>query len=679
MDALNTQWIWLIALAPLIGSIIVAFFGKKTLKENSAYPIILGVGTSMVMSWWVLKTVLAAVSESHGGHGVVPVIIEGFQWINVGGLQASIQASIDPLAAVMLATVTTVSFFVMIYSKGYMKDDPSFWRFFAYLGMFVFSMVVLILADNFALIFFGWEAVGVCSYLLIGYYFQKPSAAAANKKAFILNRIGDFGFIMAILLIIANFGTVNFAEVFERYAEWAALAENTTTKHLIALCLFMGACGKSAQLPLYLWLPDAMEGPSPVSALIHAATMVTAGVYMTVRCGVIFTSSDVAMHVVAIVGACTALFAATMGMAQTDVKRIWAYSTVSQLGYMFIAVGVGDAVFGIFHLYTHAFFKALLFLSAGSVMHAMHHHIDLKDIGGLRKDLPITTWTCCIGGLALAGFPFLAGYWSKDGILASALNHPTLQWVGWIGVLTAVMTAFYTFRCFFLTFFGPRKVPADAHHIHESKWMMVPLLALAVGAMFAGWAVGTSDGDHGNKIGNFLNESSSIQAYTEYTKDLHHGHEHAYSHSAVAIGSSVLAVIGIVIAFVVYRNGHGTGAKLAKMLGPIYRGAFNKWYIDEIFVCILVKPLYKLGRICFGSDNYVINFIIWLVCAVPRSIGFLLSILSQTGGMQSYAMQILLGVTVIIFLVLTKTASLLVVGILAIGIIVAVVLDRITN
>ena len=678
MDALHTQWIWLIALAPLLGSIVVGLFGKKVLKEASAYPIILGVGISMVMSWWVLKTVLGSIDGLAEGVHLHAVVIEGFQWINIGGLQANIQASIDPLTAVMLATVTTVSFFVMVYSKGYMKGDPSFWRFFAYLGMFVFSMVVLVLADNFALIFFGWEAVGVCSYLLIGYYFHKPSAAAANKKAFILNRIGDFGFIMGILLIIQNFGTVNFVEVFEQYSQWAALAENECTATLIALCLFTGACGKSAQLPLYLWLPDAMEGPSPVSALIHAATMVTAGVYMTVRCGVIFTSSPTAMAVVAIVGALTALFAATMGMAQTDIKRIWAYSTVSQLGYMFMAVGVGDAVFGIFHLYTHAFFKALLFLSAGSVMHAMHHHIDLKELGGLRKDLPITTWTCCIGALALAGFPFLAGYWSKDGILASALNHPTLAWVGWIGVLTAVMTAFYTFRCFFLTFFGPRKVPADAHHIHESKWMMVPLLALAVGALIAGIAVGRGE-DHGGAFGHFLHESTSIQAYSTFTEELHHGHEHAFSHTAVAVGSSILAVVGILLAFVVYRNGHGTGEKIAKALGPIHKAAYHKWYIDEIFAFILVKPLQKLGDLCFGSDNILINGLIWVVCAVPRFVGFLLSIFSQTGGMQSYAMQILLGLTVIIFLVLTQTASLLAIGLLAVGIVVVIVLDRITN
>ncbi|MCH9022116.1 MAG: NADH-quinone oxidoreductase subunit L, partial [Planctomycetes bacterium] len=391
-------------LLPLAGSLAAAALGWKILKEKSHWPVILGVGASAVLSLVVL-----AITAGDGGESA-PARISGYDWISVGGLVSLISAAVDPLTAIMLVTVSVVSLLVVIYSKGYMAGDAGYFRFFSYMGLFIFSMLMLVLADNFLMLYVFWEAVGLCSYLLIGFYYRRPAAAAAAKKAFVVNRIGDFGFAIGILLIFLNFGTVSFQEVF---AAVPAFAENhPETVTWIALCLFTGAVGKSAQLPLYVWLPDAMEGPSPVSALIHAATMVTAGVYMVVRCGAIFVASPVAMTVVAVVGGMTALFAATIAICQTDIKRILAYSTVSQLGYMFLAVGVGAASAGVFHLYTHAFFKALLFLAAGSIMHAMHHRIDLKDIGGLKNDIPVTRWTFLIGAMALSGVPFLSGFFS---------------------------------------------------------------------------------------------------------------------------------------------------------------------------------------------------------------------------------------------------------------------------
>lgn len=642
MESLGS-WVWLIPLAPLAGAVIVGIFGAKALKENSHILIISGVGLAAVFSLIVLK-IVAGDHEAHGA-----TLIQGYDWINVGGLQSLIGAYIDPLTAIMLATVSVVSLFVVIYSKGYMAGDAGFFRFFAYLGLFVFSMLMLVLSDNFLMLYVFWEAVGLCSYLLIGYYYTKPSAAAAAKKAFIVNRVGDFGFAIGILLIVLNFDTISFDAVFAAVADPAFREANGGLLTAIALCLFTGAAGKSAQLPLYVWLPDAMEGPSPVSALIHAATMVTAGIYMTVRCGAIFTASPTAMTVVACVGGITAFFAATIAFAQTDIKRILAYSTVSQLGYMFLAVGVGAATAGIFHLYTHAFFKALLFLAAGSVMHAMHHHIDLKELGGLKKDIPVTRWTFLIGALALAGVPFLSGFYSKDAILWSALNHDHLSWLGWLGVVTAAMTAFYTFRCYFMTFHGPRMVPSDVHDIHESKVMNFSLIFLAIGAIGAGYVgVFGGHGDHGGGwISDFLGRSESVH---HYAATAHFGH--AISHGMVGWTSGIIAVVCIGLAMVVYFPNRDKAVKLAALFRPLHTLLANKYYVDEFYDWLIVRPLRKLGQFCFGTDNKFIDLILEVITWFARFPGWLMSVIFQRGKLQSYALMMLFGLAVIFYLTL---------------------------
>ncbi len=635
MDSLSS-WIWLIPALPFLAAIIIGIFGAKTLKENSHIPVIAGVAGSAILSLIVLFKV-----NGDNSSDTLTATIPGYDWITVGNLQSLISAAIDPLSAIMLAMVSVVATFVVIYSKGYMSGDPGFFRFFAYLGMFVASMLMLILSDNFLMLYVFWEAVGLCSYLLIGFYYNKPSAAAAAKKAFVVNRVGDFGFAIGILLIFLNFESINFQEVFAMVPKMAADDPGLMTT--IALCLFLGAAGKSAQLPLYVWLPDAMEGPSPVSALIHAATMVTAGVYMTVRCGAIFTASPTAMAVVAVVGGLTAFFAATIAFAQTDIKRILAYSTVSQLGYMFLAVGVGSATAGMYHLYTHAFFKALLFLSAGSVMHAMHHHIDLKVLGGLRKDIPVTHIAFLIGSIALAGLPYTAGFFSKDAILLAALNHHSLSWVGWLAVITAAMTAFYTFRCYMMTFWGPRMVPSDAHDIHESKWMNFSLIFLAIGVFTVAYAgAGKYEGAYGGWFGHFLGQSASVQQYTALVHD-----DHAYSHGQVALISGVIAVLFVLFAVIMYAKGRGFAEKFTN--NPLHTALLNKWYVDELYDFIIVRPLRWSGKFFVGSDNNIINGVIGIVKITPNAFGVAFQMFFQRGIVSSYALSMLLGLAIMVY------------------------------
>ncbi|MCF7957382.1 MAG: NADH-quinone oxidoreductase subunit L [Phycisphaerae bacterium] len=627
------EWIWLIPLMPLLASFVTGLLGAKVLKDKSHWLVIAGAASSAVLAIYVLCL-------TNGNSGDAAVFVDGFEWINIGGLVSNVKAMIDPLTAVMLVTVSVVALLVVIYSKGYMAGDTGYFRFFAYLGLFIFSMLMLVLSSNFLMLYVFWEAVGLCSYLLIGFYYKKPSAAAAAKKAFLVNRVGDFGFAIGILLIYLNCHTVDFTQVFAMIPELAKTNPGLITT--IALCLFVGACGKSAQLPLYVWLPDAMEGPSPVSALVHAATMVTAGVYMVVRCGAIFTHSGTAMTVVAIVGGITALFAATIALVQTDIKRILAYSTISQLGYMFLAVGVGAASAGIFHLYTHAFFKALLFLAAGSIMHAMHDHIDLKEIGGLRKDIPWTHWTFLIGALALAGCPLLSGFFSKDEILAAALNHESLSWLGWVGVLTAGMTAFYTFRCYFMAFHGPRFMPKDVHHPHETPVMNYVLAVLAVGAIFAGYV---NMGEHG-WLESFLGRSASVENYAKL-----HVRGHHFGHTTVMFISIAVVAIGMALAYAIYGKGREKAEKIARALQAPQKVLLNKYYVDEGYDYIFIRPLRKLGDYCFGSDNKCIDSILWAITAVPRSLGFVGSLFQQ-GMLQTYALMMLFGLAVIFIIAL---------------------------
>jgi NADH-quinone oxidoreductase subunit L len=515
-------------------------------------------------------------------------------------------------------------------------------------------MCALVLGGNFILLYLGWEAVGLCSYLLIGFYYQRPAAAAAAKKAFLVNRVGDFGFGLGIFLIYLTFGTLDYGVVFDMVREGiTASGESLTDNRItaIALLLFCGACGKSAQLPLHIWLPDAMEGPSPVSALIHAATMVTAGVYMIARCGAIFTASPAAMAIVATVGGLTALFAATIALVQTDMKRILAYSTISQLGYMVLGAGVYAADSAIFHLFTHAFFKALLFLGAGSVMHAMGGIIDVRQFGGLRKLLPWTFATFLIGSLTLAGFPFLSGFFSKDEIIHHALTVDPL--LGVIALVTALLTAFYTFRMVFLAFFGPQRVPEGVHPHESGWWMLIPLVVLSIGAIGAGYfgVELTGRGFH-----RFL---EPVFASTFVANNPVHaaGHgavaaEHVsfWSHYGLMILSGALSLIGIFTAYVLYVKQTWIPQLLGASVPRTYAALWNKYYVDEAYEDVIVEPARRTGRICVGLDDYFVDGLIWLVTAIPRGVAFLLRTL-QSGMLQGYGLSMVAGIAIIVVLV----------------------------
>jgi NADH-quinone oxidoreductase subunit L len=611
----------LIPLLPLIGFIINILLGKKFIKHNAHY-----IAFPAVLISWVLS-VKAMLGVMDG----VTINEDLYIWIQSGGFTASVGFLIDELTAVMLIVVTTVSTLVHLYSIGYMKGEKGYYRFFAYLNLFTFSMLMLIMANNFLQLFFGWEAVGLCSYFLIGYYYEKKSASDAGKKAFIVNRFGDFGFSLGIILIFLSLGTIHYAEVFANIDSLSGMTINALGFQFnlitaIALLLFCGAVGKSAQLPLHVWLPDAMEGPTPVSALIHAATMVTAGVFMLARCAPIFNLSPTVMALVAITGATTAIFAGSIALVQRDIKRIIAYSTCSQLGYMFLACGVGAYGAGIFHLYTHAFFKALLFLGAGSVMHAMGGELDIFKMGGLRKKLPITYWTFLIGTISIAGFPFLAGFFSKDEILfmAYASGTPVGKFVWIIGVITALLTAFYSFRVFFLTFHGefrsdPEEMKKhaieqghDPHHIlHEAPaTMYIPLIILAVGAVAAGWVgIPAALGGH-NQFAHFMEPVV--------------GHPEIHASHATEYGLMVFAVAifigGFFIARHLYLKRTDAGAGMAKAFALPHYLLWNKYFIDELYNLIIIRPTMWVAKsfIVGFTDGKIIEGI---VNGVPKGIG----------------------------------------------------------
>src|SRR5882757_4006944 len=479
------EYLWIVPLLPLLGSAVNGLFGAKWPNKFVNSVAIGSTGLSFLCA-------LEAVREFFDG-GQVLFHKEFFTWIAAGNFRAGFDLQMDQLTVVMVLVVTGVGWLIHIYATGYMAHEGGYYRFFSYLNLFMFFMLILVLAANYVLLFVGWEGVGLCSYLLIGFYFLKKSASDAGKKAFIVNRIGDFGFMLGMFLLFRAFGTLDFAQLFEKVTaqQWPQEAWGVFGTFTVAcLLLFMGACGKSAQLPLYVWLPDAMEGPTPVSALIHAATMVTAGVYVVARSHILFTHAPTAMFVVAIIGCATAFFAATIGLVQTDIKKVLAYSTVSQLGYMFLACGVGAFGAGIFHLMTHAFFKALLFLAAGSVIHAMGGEQDMRHMGGLSKKIKVTYWTMLIATLAIAGAPLFAGFFSKDAILFSAFtvggNGGHVLYA--IGLLTALLTSFYMFRLIFLTFHGKQRYDEHHVHVHESPWSMLgPLVILAILSIAGGW------------------------------------------------------------------------------------------------------------------------------------------------------------------------------------------------
>jgi NADH-quinone oxidoreductase subunit L len=521
-----------------------------------------------------------------------------------------------------------------------MHDDPDYPRYFTYLNLFVFFMLILVSANNFLLLFVGWEGVGLCSYFLIGFWYEKKSASDAGKKAFIVNRIGDYGFLLAIFLIFVTFGTIDFKAVFAAAPEKLALGEGMVT--LIALLLFMGATGKSAQIPLYTWLPDAMEGPTPVSALIHAATMVTAGVYMVARCHLLFLMAPAALLVVAVIGAATAIFAASIGLAQNDIKRVLAYSTISQLGYMFLACGVGAFTAGIFHLMTHAFFKALLFLGAGSVMHAMAGELDLRKMGALKPHLPRTYWTFLIATLALAGiFPF-AGFFSKDEILWQALNQGgVLFWL--LGAGAAFMTATYMFRVVFLTFHGKSRVDHGvAHHLHESPGIMtVPLIILAILSVIGGF-IGFPVMEGGNKFAEFLAPVFAPPAgFPKAAEAVHHAVSFEVT---MMIVSLVIAGLGILLAYRLYIKNPALPDRLAERYKAPYNALVNKYWVDEIYHGFFVGPLIRLSVFLWRFfDDLIVDGIVNGVAALFRGGSEVFKRL-QTGNVQNYALSILIGI-----------------------------------
>ena len=649
----------LIPLLPLIGAALVGAIGVRGLRDRSHWLVIGGVGLALLAALALFGEVRGWDADST--EGVVRNVLL-YEWISTGdaaGDWFNVEFRIDPLTSIMLLTVLSVSLLVVIYSVGYMRDhhghpERGYERFFAFLGLFVFSMCMLILGGNFLLLYLGWELVGLCSYLLIGFYYQRPAAAAAAKKAFLVNRIGDFGFGVGILLIYLTFGTLSYDAVFQMVADnvtadGSMLGGGRITA--IALLLFCGAVGKSAQLPLHVWLPDAMEGPTPVSALIHAATMVTAGVYMVARCSVIFASSHYAMWIVACVGASTALFAATIALTQFDMKRILAYSTLSQLGYMFLGLGVGAFDSAIFHLFTHAYFKACLFLGAGSVMHAMAGVIDIRRFSGLRTGMPWTYWTFLIAGLALAGFPLLAGFWSKDEIVHAAWVSD-MPWLGWIALLTALLTAFYTFRMIFMAFHGPTRTPNTVDHVHESgSWIKYPLVVLAFGAVVAGYfGVPPGHGAFHGFLGPVFETAKSSLA------DLPPGGAHGEGGAGLMVVSGIVAVVGIWGAWYGYLRRPTIPAAVAMGFAPIHRLLYNKYYVDEIYDAYLVRPLRRFGGFCFGVDRYFISAILWIISAVPRAAGFGLRGL-QAGSMQGYATGMIVGVLAIVIWMLIRMAG----------------------
>jgi NADH-quinone oxidoreductase subunit L len=637
-----TYLIPLIPLIPLVGFVVTGLFGRSYQKG------IHEVAVWAVVASWVVSMVVAFAALSHGfGFGEHGAGITLWNWIPATGFSASMGFYVDSLTACLLIVVTTIGMLVHFYSIGYMAHDPGRWRFFAYLNLFMFSMLVLVLADNFLLVFAGWELVGLCSYLLIGFWFPRRSAAVAAKKAFLVNRVGDMGFALGIMAIWTQVGTLNMQAVFEKVGtiphEWQIA---------IALLIFCGAVGKSAQFPLHVWLPDAMEGPTPVSALIHAATMVNAGVYLVARCNPIFGTAPEVMVVVAAIGIFTAILAASIAFTQTDIKRVLAYSTLSQLGYMFASLGVGAWTAAIFHLMSHGFFKGLLFLGSGSVIHAVDGEQDMRKMGGLARKIPITYVTMLIGSVAIAGVPPLAGFFSKDEILGGALKNGFL-WVWAVGFAVAGMTAFYMFRLMGMTFWGESRVdPEKEHHIHESPSSMTrPLILLAIPAVFLGMIIG------------FPPESGLLHTWLapifEHTIAASGRTEAAYSFFGIdgvlAIGTTALVAIAIVLAWRLFGvNMPALGLRAQPRpdrvreisarpgLAFFYRGSSNKWWFDDLNNLLFVVWGGKLAAAAFWFDRTIIDGTVNGIGAATTGAGARLRHV-QTGRVQNYALGIAIG------------------------------------
>ena len=633
--------LWLIPALVLSGAAINGFFGKKS---SRAAVTTVGLFFSGAAFAWALIVAFRA-------WNALPYQEYLAHWIRSGYLSVDFAFYLDQLSLVMMLVVTGVGFLIHIYSVGYMWEDPGYYRFFTYLNLFMFFMLTLVLANNYLVMFIGWEGVGLASYLLIGFWFTKDSAASAGKKAFIVNRIGDFGFLIGLFLLIQHFHSLDFSRVFAQVQPLGIENSGAGLLTAIGILLMVGACGKSAQIPLYVWLPDAMEGPTPVSALIHAATMVTAGVYMVSRSHVIFERAPIALTVVAIIGTLTALFAATIGITQTDIKKVLAYSTVSQLGYMFMACGVGAFSAGIFHLMTHAFFKGLLFLAAGSVIHAVGGEQDMRKMGGLRTYIPWTFLTMGIATLAIAGIPPLAGFWSKDEILWKAYQA---NWVYWlIGVITAFITSFYMFRLLFMTFFGDyHGAHVDEHghgshgqgdhghgEPHESPMVMLaPLMILALLSLIGGFV-----GYH-NNFEHFLEPVFGSPAAAQASEAATGATEY------LMMGISILAaLVGLVLAYILYVSKPYLPQKIAASLGGLYDVVLNKYYVDEIYAKIFVKPLVdgSTSILWQGIDRKVIDDTVNNAADGARHVSDEVRHM-QSGNLRSYAGWIAAGAAVVI-------------------------------
>ena len=643
-------YLWLVPILPLAGAAINGFLGRRSSKKSISAVALVFCGAAFAMALFLA----AGFSSTQA-----PYYFDLAHWIRSGSFQVDFSFYLDQLSLVMLLVVTGVGFLIHIYSVGYMWDDDGYYHFMSYLNLFMFFMLTLVLAKNYLVMFIGWEGVGLASYLLIGFWFTKDSAAAAGKKAFIVNRIGDFGFLIALFLIINHFHSLDFPTVFQAVAPLTSETAGAGFLTAIGLLLMVGAAGKSAQIPLYVWLPDAMEGPTPVSALIHAATMVTAGVYMVARSHVIFERAPMALTVVAIIGTLTALFAATIGIAQTDIKKVLAYSTVSQLGYMFMACGVGAFSAGIFHLMTHAFFKGLLFLAAGSVIHGVGGEQDMRKMGGLRQYMPVTFVTMGIATLAIAGIPPFAGFWSKDEILWQAFGTSWVYWL--IGVITAFITSFYMFRLMYMTFGGEYRGSAsdpghsahghaahghDAHghghgDPHESPWVMLgPLVILAVLSVFGGFV------GHGNRFEHFLAPvfQQGANVIAQETSDA--GKSTEYLLMVISIS---VAGLGWLLAWLLYSRRPQLPARIAASLGGLYQAVVHKYYVDEIYAAVFVKPLIEGSTtiLWHGVDQDVIDATVNNSATAAREVSDAARQM-QSGNLRSYAGWVAAGGAVVI-------------------------------
>lgn len=654
-----------LALAPLVGSLAAGLLGKVIGRKGAHTVTILGVAVSAVLSAYVLYGFITGTRQAFDGNV--------YTWLTMGGLDFSVGFMVDALTATMLVVVTSVSLMVHIYTIGYMSDDDGYQRFFSYISLFTFSMLMLVMSNNFVQLFFGWEAVGLVSYLLIGFYFKRPTAIFANLKAFLVNRVGDFGFILGIGLVLAYFGgSLHYADVFAHVDSVKNATIELIPGHqwslmtVTCILLFVGAMGKSAQFPLHVWLPDSMEGPTPISALIHAATMVTAGIFMVSRMSPLYELSDTALNVVMVSGTITALFMGFLGMIQNDIKRVIAYSTLSQLGYMTVALGASAYQIAVFHVMTHAFFKALLFLAAGSVIIGMHHDQDMRHMGGLRKYMPITWITMLIGSLSLIGTPFFSGFFSKDSIIeAVAESHLPASGFAYVALVASVfVTAFYSFRLYFLVFHGKekwREAAHDAHHDdhgehhglgsndnpHESPLVVtLPLILLAIPSVFVGvWAMEPML--YGGFYDGAIHVNSAAHPVMEHLREEYHGIMPMVVHSFSSI-VLWLAIAGVVVAWFFYMKAPQIPAKLATAFAPVYRLLDNKYYLDTIYYNVFAKGSRALGgffwKVCdLGIIDNIVN-------GAAKTVGAVASVVRrmQTGFIYTYATAMVVGVLVLV-------------------------------